>query len=134
MTEIHVNLKRFDIPRHSGGICPGDDPIAWIRSIINRSVELGLGQIPDLHLNYLLPEGLVSSAVDVLRNVPSGDVGRITVGVQSVYRDDVRPGGNFGAFTGNLPASAVDMELAGDLIYLAFGNSGWCGHSESHIV
>ena len=59
MIEIHVNLKRFDVPRRFGGICPMEDPIEWIEAIISRTVELKLGLIDDLHLNYLLPEALL---------------------------------------------------------------------------
>ncbi|MBI5305288.1 MAG: triose-phosphate isomerase [Chloroflexi bacterium] len=107
MKKIFVNLKRFDVPRKLGGVCPMDDPIAWIESVITQSVELGLGMHENLALTFLLPEGLVPSAARCLAKFPVERRKMLAVGVQGVHWDDVRPGKNFGAFTTSVPAIAA---------------------------
>jgi len=107
LKQIFVNLKRFDVPRQLGGVCPMDDPIAWIESVITQSVELGLGAHANLALTYLLPEGLVPSAARCLAKFPPAQRQMLAVGVQGVHWDDVRPGKNFGAFTTSVPAVAA---------------------------
>lgn len=106
-TEIFVNLKRFDVPVSRGGICPEEHPADWIRSVIRRTVELGLGRNPDVWLTYLLPESLLFVALEELDKISEDDRRYLAVGCQGVFREDVVPGGNFGAFTTNLPASAA---------------------------
>jgi triosephosphate isomerase (TIM) len=106
-TEIFVNLKRFDVPVSRGGICPEQRPADWIRSVMRRSVELGLGRDPKGALTYLLPESLLLVALEELEEVPKDDRRYLSVGCQGVFREDVVSGGNFGAFTTNLPASAA---------------------------
>ncbi len=103
MTRIFVNLKRFDVPRSLGGLCPYENPKDWVTDVIEQSVKAGLGAINDLALTYLLPESLILAAVEALK----GSAGNIAIGAQSVYRADVAPGGNFGAFTSNRPAGAM---------------------------
>ncbi len=107
MKHIFVNLKRFDVPRRLGGVCPADDPVAWIESVMDGAVGLGLGGRPDLSLVFLLPEGLAPAAVRRLAGQPSERSRMIAIGSQGVHWDDVRPGGNFGAFTTATPASAA---------------------------
>ena len=107
MKQIFVNLKRFDVPRKLGGVCPLDDPIAWIESLIIQSVELGLGAHDDLALIFLLPEGLVPTAARCLAQFPVERRKMLAIGVQGVHWDDVRPGQNFGAFTTSVPAVAA---------------------------
>jgi triosephosphate isomerase len=109
MSLIFVNLKRFDVPRDLGGICPVDDPGEWIEYVIEQSVRLKLGSLDpsELQLIYLLPEALILPAVGRLRSYPEDERRTIEVGSQSVFREDVKPGGNFGAFTTNLPPAAA---------------------------
>jgi len=109
MRLIFVNLKRFEVPRELGGICPMDDPAEWIEYVIEKSVALGLGTLDssELRLIYLLPEALILPAVRKLRSYPEGERRTIEIGSQTVFREDIRPGGNFGAFTANLPPTAV---------------------------
>jgi len=109
MRLIFVNLKRFEVPREMGGICPMDDPAEWIEYVIEKSVELELGTLDpsELRLIYLLPEALILPAVRKLRSYPEGERRTIEVGSQSVFREDISPGGNFGAFTTNLPPAAA---------------------------
>jgi len=104
---IFVNLKRFDVPRRLGGVCPRDDPEEWIEWIIEESVEKRLGSIPGLELVYLLPEALILPAVRRLARFGGAKAGAISIGCQGVYREDGQPGGNFGAFTASLPAAAA---------------------------
>jgi triosephosphate isomerase (TIM) len=107
MKQIFVNLKRFDVPRKLGGVCPMEDPLAWIESVMDQSVELGLGAHADLSLVYLLPEGLAGAAIRRLAKAPADQRRMIEVGCQGVHWDDVRPGKNFGAFTTSVPAAAA---------------------------
>jgi triosephosphate isomerase len=107
MPEIFINLKRFDVSKKFGGLCPVEDPIQWIEKIIDDSVENKLGVMPSISICYLLPEGLLSAAIKTLRSHPSKIRGTITIGCQGVHWEDITPGGNFGAFTTFLPASAA---------------------------
>ncbi|MBT7819412.1 MAG: triosephosphate isomerase [Chloroflexi bacterium] len=107
MPEIFVNLKRFDISKKLGGLCPFENPIEWIEDVIDKSVQLGLGEMEGLTLTYLLPEGLIPSASRKLADSPKEKTTGIHIGSQGVHWEDVSPGGNFGAFTTSLPASAA---------------------------
>lgn len=95
MKFIFVNLKRFDIPREIGGICETDNPVLWVKKIMKESAG-----IKGTKLIYLLPEALIIPAVE---EKPEN----IEIGSQSVYREDIEPGGNFGAFTSQFPATAA---------------------------
>ena len=107
MPEIFINLKRFDVSKRFGGLCPIDNPIHWIEGVIEDSVKYGLGSLPDTHIAYLLPEGLVASATQKLNSYPDEKTTAIGIGCQGVHWEDVSPGSNFGAFTTSLPASAA---------------------------
>lgn len=107
MKEILVNLKRFDVPRKKGGICPFDNPEEWINSVIEKTVRLGLGELSDISLTFFLPEALIVSAVNKLKQSPLAKRYNIGIGSQGVFRNDINPGVNFGAFTTNLPATAA---------------------------
>lgn len=121
MRNIFINLKRFDVPRSSGGVCPTGRPQEWITSVMEESVERGVGLFPDLGVVYFVPESLILPAQEALARFPEERRGRLSVGCQSVFRDNIRKGGNFGAFTANLPAaSAYQMGCRWSII----------GHSE----
>lgn len=107
MYQIFVNLKRFEVPKTKGGLCPQADPVAWIESIIDETVEKNLGGLEGLHLTYMLPEGLVAPAVRKLQSYPQDQRGNVGIGVQGVHWQDIQPGKNFGAFTTSLPAAAA---------------------------
>ncbi len=107
MNQIFVNLKRFDVPRSVGGLCPVEDPIAWIETVITETIKQKLGTRDDLRLTYLLPEGLVAAAVHCLRNYPADERKGINIGCQGVHWEDVQSGKNFGAFTTSVPAKAA---------------------------
>ena len=72
MRLIFVNLKRFEVPRELGGICPMDDPGEWIAYVIEKSVGLELGTLDpsEFRLIYLLPEALILPAVRKLHSYP----------------------------------------------------------------
>jgi triosephosphate isomerase len=107
MRTIFVNLKRWEVPRQLGGVCPDPDPAAWMQSVIAESMALNLGSLPELELVYLCPEGLVNQAYQELEKYPAAARTHLAVGVQGVYWDDIAPGKNFGAFTSRLPATAA---------------------------
>jgi len=107
MKEILINLKRFDVPRTLGGICPFSNPREWIESVLEKTIKYGLGNINNLHITYFLPEALILSAMDVLKKFPEKETIGLDIGCQGVFREDIKKGGNFGAFTTNLPATAA---------------------------
>lgn len=107
MIEILINLKRFDIPRELGGICPFSKPQEWIESVIEENIRCRLGNTKNLHVTYLLPEALILSAANKLKTFPDEETVGIDIGCEGVFREDIKKGGNFGAFTTNLPATAA---------------------------
>lgn len=107
MREIFVNLKRFDVPKELGGVCNVDNPKIWIEDIVDKSVELGLGELKDMMVVYMLPEAYIIPAIDRLKRYPAERIRTLGIGVQGVYRRDVEKGGNFGALTTHLPAAAA---------------------------
>ena len=121
MKEIFVNLKRFDVPKSLGGICPMDDPKEWIEWVIDESVRYNLGKLDDMQLVYMLPEALIIPAAKKLKSYPEEETQTLHIGSQGVFRQNVEAGGNFCAFTTNLPAAAAyNMGCSGTII----------GHSE----
>lgn len=107
MQNIFINLKRFDVPRENGGVCPSNNPQQWIASVMEDSVKLGIGMFPDTNVVYFVPESLIIPAQEALSRIPENRRGRLSVGCQGVFRDNIRKGGNFGAFTTNLPAASA---------------------------
>lgn len=107
MNQIFVNLKRFEVSKQLGGLCPLDQPTLWINSVIDRSVELGLGKLPDTYLTYMLAEGLVAGAVQRMEGFDPALTRHLSIGCQGVHWEDIAPGKNFGAFTTSQPATAV---------------------------
>jgi triosephosphate isomerase len=107
MKEIFVNLKRFEVPRSLGGLCPSDDPIAWIEGVMVETVQLVLGGLVNVSLTYLLPESLIRPAIEALDEFPASETRMLSIGCQGVHWEDIQPEGNFGAFTSSLPASAA---------------------------
>lgn len=107
MRQIFVNLKRFEVPKSRGGLSSVEDPVQWIDGVITDTVELGLGSHPNLSLTYLLPEGLISTAVQRLQTFSEDQTHMLAVGCQGVHWENIQPGKNFGAFTTSLPAAAA---------------------------
>lgn len=120
MIEMHVNLKRFDVPTRLGGIGPSDKPVEWItEAMIGVVKETGsLGS--DLNVVIYPPESLLAPAVAAVEAAGGG----ISIGSQGVFTADVEKGGNFGAFTTSLPAAAA----------VTYGCSyALVGHSEERL-
>jgi triosephosphate isomerase len=107
MKEIFVNLKRFDVPRCRGGVCPAEDPVQWIEYVIDECVRLGLGRLAETRVTLFLPEALLANAICQLRSYAPEKTAALFIGCQGVFREDVAPGGNFGAFTTNRSATAM---------------------------
>lgn len=122
MTRIQVNLKRFDIPKRFGGICPSDDPVRWIDETMRAVAEESKRTAGRVAYRFFLPESLVPTAVAALHR--AGGDPPVDVGSQGVHWEDVTPGGNFGAFTTSIPAAAVK----------AYGcAAALVGHSEERL-
>ncbi len=105
MTRIQVNLKRFDIPKEAGGICPSANPVRWIDETMTAVAEEAKRTAGRVAYRFFLPEALLPAAVAALGR--NGGDSPVSIGSQGVHWDDVTPGGNFGAFTASLPASAA---------------------------
>lgn len=107
MKYIFVNLKRFDVPKSMGGICQFENPAEWVENVMKESVKNGLGRLDDILVTYLMPEALILKAFDELNSYKEDEASTVKIGSQGVFRENVRKGGNFGAFTTNLPAAAA---------------------------
>lgn len=103
MKRIYLNLKRFDVPAELGGVNRIAPIGAWGSHIVER-VQGALAAYPAAAVEFtaFLPEAHLIPAAEA--RAPSK---RLRLGCQGVYREDVVPGGNFGAFTTNRPASAA---------------------------
>lgn len=106
MDYIFVNIKRFDVSKELGGICPDSNPKVWIEKVMLETMESGYDEIEQIKVVYLLPEGLITTAIDVLNQHKGNNNQNVVIGCQGVFKDNIRPGGNFGAFTSFKPAAA----------------------------
>jgi triosephosphate isomerase len=107
MKVIFINLKRFDVPKSLGGICPNKDPIEWIQSVVEDTIDSGLGNLRNVCITYLLPESLIAPAIQAKHNHRAETTTNLSIGCQGVHWQDVEQGKNFGAFTTLLPAAAA---------------------------
>ncbi len=103
MKYIFLNLKRFDVPSELGGVNRLAPVTEWGKIIVERTQEALKAYDPaEVEFVMYFPEAhLLSAAAARCEDSP------VKIGCQSVYRDDTAPGGNFGAFTSNRPASAA---------------------------
>lgn len=99
---LFVNLKRFDIPRALGGINAQCPPAQWGETLVRQS-RAALAERPGVETVFFLPEAHLLPAADAA----AGPGPAVAVGCQGVYRKDVAPGGNFGAFTTFRTAAAA---------------------------
>lgn len=106
MAFFGANLKRFDVSTRFGGLNTADTPELWIRSVLDGCITAGLGQGADSIVLYL-PENLLLTAKAHLEDFPEDARRSLSIGAQGVCTGDVVQGGNFGAFTTQLPAAAV---------------------------
>ena len=84
-----------------------DHPHKWIKWVLTESVKNGLGVLDGIEVTYFLPESLILIGIETLADLPAEEIAGLQVGCQGVYREDIAPGGNFGAFTSNRPATAM---------------------------
>lgn len=104
MKHIYVNLKRFDVPEELGGVNRLAAIQDWPDAIIKKvAKELRAYDSGVVDFTIFFPEAHLVRAVAVAKetNAP------LVIGCQGVYREDVAPGGNFGAFTTGRPAAAA---------------------------
>ena len=103
MKHIYLNLKRFDVPVEYGGVNRLAPIPEWAAQIVSRTQE-GLRQYDPARVEFVqfFPEAHLLQAV-----AARADGSPVQIGSQGVYRDNTAPGGNFGAFTTNRPASIV---------------------------
>ena len=101
MQHIYVNFKRFDVPASMGGVNRLSDAKDYASTIVKAvcpDLKAFAGKAEFVHF---YPESLLPSAIE------GADPSILSIGCQGVYRADVAPGGNFGAFTTNRPAAAM---------------------------
>lgn len=102
MKHLCLNLKRFDVPAEMGGVNRLAAGADWAETIVNAvRDELGCYR-EQARFPMYFPEAHVIPAVQA-----AGEDSPIEVGCQSVFRADVAPGLNFGAYTANRPAAAM---------------------------
>ncbi|MBR1583929.1 MAG: triose-phosphate isomerase [Clostridia bacterium] len=102
MKHLCLNLKRFDVPASMGGVNRLAAGGEWAGAIVNAVKDelkqyAGAARFP-----MYFPEAHVIRAAEAAAGCPV-----IEVGCQGVYRQDVAPGVNFGAYTTNRPAVAM---------------------------
>ena len=102
MKHLCLNLKRFDVPAAEGGVNRLARGNSWSKTIVSRVRDeleqyRGAARFP-----MYFPEAHVITAAEA-----AGEGSMIEVGCQSVYRQDVAPGVNFGAYTSNRPAASM---------------------------
>jgi triosephosphate isomerase (TIM) len=100
MKKIFINLKRFDIPRKLGGISFSNEPLDYGKEVVE-----GLRSNYPANLSEIVvffPEAHIIPAVKATITKDN-----ISIGCQSVFREDVTINGNFGAFTTNRTATSM---------------------------
>lgn len=115
MKHIFLNLKRFDIPRDWGGVNSIAEPADWGGYIVNHTQD-GVKELLEAakeETEYVMyvPEAHVIPAVQA-KTADSP----VVIGCQSVFRDDVAEGRNFGAFTSNRTAKAMKALGCGSVL------------------
>ncbi len=102
MKHIYLNLKRFDVEPERGGVNRLADPAQWGQTVV-ASIQDGIAAFADrAEFAAFLPESQLPGAL-AARSADSA----LKLGPQGVHREDVRPGGNFGAMTSLRPATAM---------------------------
>ena len=103
MKHICLNLKRFDVPVELGGINRLSPMQRWGAHIVERTQDGARVYDPSkVDFFDFLPEAHLLPAIAARK-----EGSPIQIGSQGVFRNDTAVGGNFGAFTTNLPANAV---------------------------
>ena len=112
MKFIFLNLKRFDVPNELGGvnrIAPLKD---WGKYIVENTQDALSAYDPsEVEFVMYMPEAHLLSAAAARKEGSA-----VNLGSQGVYRENVKVGGNFGAFTTNRPATVVKAMGCGGTI------------------
>ncbi len=103
MKHIYLNLKRFDVPVEYGGVNRLAPVRDWGAAVV-RGTQDALKKYDPSRIEFVqyMPEAHLLGAVSALT-----EGSPVQLGSQGVYRMNTAPGGNFGAFTTNRPASIV---------------------------
>lgn len=103
MKHLYVNFKRFDVPAEMGGVNRLAPVARWAEAIV-RGTRDALSKYDASEAEFVMyfPEAHLMSALSAREGSAAPQIG-----CQGVYREDVMPGGNFGAFTSNRPAAAA---------------------------
>lgn len=107
MKYIFLNLKRFDIPSALHGVNSIAEIHEWAPYIIFEIQNRMPSQITNnknICLPIFFPEAHILPAIQTIKKTHNS---YIEIGCQSVFRSDVAPLGNFGAFTSNRPPSSA---------------------------
>lgn len=103
MKHIFLNLKRFDVPPSLGGVNRIAPIGEWGAHIVRSTQDALRGYDPsEVEFVQYFPEAHLLGALSAL-----SDDSPVHVGCQSVFRKDTSVGGDFGAFTGGRPVSAM---------------------------
>ncbi len=104
MQHIYVNFKRFDVPSSFGGVNRIGDLKSFSKTIVKQTLKT-LESYDESLVNFAhyYPEAQLLNAIEEVGNSKA-----LSIGSQGVYRKDIEKGKNFGAFTTNLPSSAVE--------------------------
>ena len=103
MKHIYLNLKRFDIPKEMGGVNRIAPVQEWGTYIVENTKK-ALAQYGKDEVEFVmyLPEAHLLPAIGAL-----DENGNLAIGAQGIHREDVKEGGNFGAFTANRTGKAM---------------------------
>lgn len=102
MKHIYVNFKRFDVPFALGGVNRLAAIWDWGACIV-QSTQTGLEKYADqAAFTMFFPEAHLIPAL-----LARAENSRLQIGCQAVHREDITPGGNFGAMTACRPAAAM---------------------------
>lgn len=105
MKHIFLNLKRFEIPPCFGGVNRLCDVREWGPYIVSMTQEALKAYSPEeVEFVQFFPEAHIIGALSA-----RSEGSPVKIGCQSIYRKTTAIGGNFGAFTGDRPASAMKV-------------------------
>lgn len=102
MKHLCLNLKRFDVPVEMGGVNRLASGDKWAETIITSVQEALEIYRDEARFPMYFPEAHLINAVSSLK-----ENSIVEAGCQSVYRQDIAPGVNFGAYTANRPAASM---------------------------
>ena len=113
MKHIFLNLKRFDVPNALGGVTRIASLQDWGKYIVENTQDaLTAYDASEVEFVMYMPEAHLLSAAAARKEGSA-----VQLGSQGVYRENVKVGGNFGAFTTNRPATVVKaMGCSGTII------------------